>query len=137
MRKDLMTEQNFDSKTIRYLYVSMIVAGLAFTGEFESRRSWDCTASLQCETYQGSNKLIQTVSGTNIYLCGHRYFQYPVVTDIYVSPSHHTSKNFPTLTICLNSMHADFKVKKFHDDDGKLSDSLRPVLAIWKFVYES
>ena len=34
-----MTEQNFDSKTIRYLYVSMIVAGLAFTGEFESRRS--------------------------------------------------------------------------------------------------
>ena len=66
-------------------------------------------------------------SGTNIYLCGHRYFQYPVVTDIYVSPSHHTSRNFPTLTICLNSMHADFKVKQFHDDDGKLSDSLRPV----------
>ena len=35
MRKDLMTEQNFDSKTIRYLYVSMIIAGLAFTGKFE------------------------------------------------------------------------------------------------------
>ena len=29
-----MAEQNFDSKTIRYLYVSMIIAGLAFTGEF-------------------------------------------------------------------------------------------------------
>ena len=121
-----MTDQNFDSKTIRYLYVSMIVAGLAFTGESESRKSLDCNDA-ECE---GSNKLIQIVSGTNIYLCGHRYFQYPVVTDIYVSPSHHTSKNFPTLTICLNSMHADFKVKMFHDDDGKLSDSLRPVLAI-------
>ena len=43
MRKDLMTDQNFDSKTIRYLYVSMIVAGLAFTGEFESRKSRDCS----------------------------------------------------------------------------------------------
>ena len=38
-----MTDQNFDSKTIRYLYVSMIVAGLAFTGEFESQRSRDCS----------------------------------------------------------------------------------------------
>ena len=35
IRKDLMTEQNFDSKTIRYLYVSMIIAGLAFTGKIE------------------------------------------------------------------------------------------------------
>ena len=37
IRKDLMTEQNFDSKTIRYLYVSMIIAGLAFTGKLKGQ----------------------------------------------------------------------------------------------------
>ena len=98
---------------------------------FDSWRNVNSHATVHYHPFRPST-LDQTrdsldFSGTNIYLCGHRYFQYPVVTDIYVSPSHHTSRNFPTLTICLNSMHADFKVKQFHDDDGKLSDSLRPV----------
>ena len=50
-----MTEQNFDSKTIRYLYVSMIIAGLAFTGKLkgqvQSERSWirvDGSLGLNC-----------------------------------------------------------------------------------------
>ena len=29
-----MMEQNFDSKMIRYLYLTMIITGLAFTGKF-------------------------------------------------------------------------------------------------------
>ena len=40
-----------------------------------------------------------------------------VVTDVYVSPNLDHSKSFPTLTICLNSMHSDSKVKEFHNQD--------------------
>ena len=42
---------------------------------------------------------------------------FKVVTDVYVSPNFDHSKSFPTLTICLNSMHSDSKVKEFHNQD--------------------
>ena len=42
---------------------------------------------------------------------------FEVVTDVYVSPNLDHSKSFPTLTICLNSMHSDSKVKEFHNQD--------------------
>ena len=42
---------------------------------------------------------------------------FKVVTDVYVSPNLDHSKSFPTLTICLNSMHSDSKVKEFHNQD--------------------
>ena len=39
-------DETFDSKTIRYLYISMIIAGLAFTGKI----TLNCLLTLQAHT---------------------------------------------------------------------------------------
>ena len=76
----------------------------------------------------------------NIYRCGKKvpigtvtvyhflfkFYEYPVTTDVSISSSQDSniSYSFPTVTICLNSMHSQDKVMKIHSDDQLLLKSL-------------
>ena len=54
-----------------------------------------------------------------------KYYDYPYTTDIeVVRGSTNISESFPTLTVCLNSMHAASKVLQFHKEDQILVNSL-------------
>ena len=55
-----------------------------------------------------------------------KYYDYPYTTDIeVVRGSTNISESFPTLTVCLNSMHAASKVLQYHNEDKILVNSLR------------
>ena len=44
---------------------------------------------------------------------------------MYLGDASNVSESFPTITICLNSMHSRQKIEKFHSDDDKLVSALR------------
>ena len=66
--------------------------------------------------------MIQPVSYIS---CGTKYFEYPIVTDVYLGDASNVSESFPTITICLNSMHSRQKIEQFHNSDDKLVSALR------------
>ena len=46
-----------------------------------------------------------------------QFYEYPVTTDVSISQDSNITYSFPTVTICLNSMHSQSKVLNIHSDD--------------------
>ena len=74
---------------------------------------------------KGSHCIVYMIQPLSFIRCGTKYFEYPIVTDVYLGDASNVSESFPTITICLNSMHSRQKIEQFHHNDDKLVSALR------------
>ena len=111
-----------DSKFTKVLWRLIVTIGIIFTATniYREGNSYIHSMMLFMQI------MLQTSQNSEFYIrCGTKYFEYPIVTDVYLGDASNVSESFPTITICLNSMHSRQKIEKFHGDDDKLVSALR------------